>query len=70
MIILGIDPGTLHCGYGILETERRQILSAGCDVISVNPKLELVERVTLIYDGLKKVLLEYQPDMAAVETIF
>jgi len=70
VIILGIDPGTLHCGYGILETERRQILSAGCDVISVNPKLELVERVTLIYDGLKKVLLEYQPDMAAVETIF
>lgn len=70
MIILGIDPGTLHCGYGILETERRQILSAGCDVISVNPKLELVERVTLIYDGLKRVLLEYQPEMAAVETIF
>lgn len=70
MIILGIDPGTRNCGYGILELQRRTILAAGCDVICVDTKLELKDRIPLIYDGLKKVLLEYQPDVAAVETIF
>lgn len=70
MIILGIDPGTLHCGYGILELEKRRILAAGCDAVNVSKSLEIIERIPLIYDQLKKVILEYQPDAAAVETIF
>lgn len=70
MIILGIDPGTRNCGFGILELSGRTILAAGCDVIKVDGKLDLKERIPLIYEGLKKVLLEYQPDAAAVETIF
>jgi crossover junction endodeoxyribonuclease RuvC len=70
VIILGIDPGTKNCGYGILELQGRKILAAGCDVIKVDSSLELKHRIPLVYDGLKKVLLEYQPDEAAVETIF
>ena len=70
MIILGIDPGTRNCGYGILELSKRTIVAAGCDVIKVNTRLELKERLPQVYDGLKRVLMEYQPDAAAVETIF
>jgi len=31
LIILGIDPGSKFCGYGILEVEKRKIIAAGCD---------------------------------------
>jgi crossover junction endodeoxyribonuclease RuvC len=68
--ILGIDPGSRFCGYGILQTEKRKLVAAGCDVIKVNPKLPLPERLLLIYNEINKVVQEYEPDIAVVETIF
>lgn len=70
MRILGIDPGSRFCGYGILQTEKRKLVAAGCDVIKVNPKLPLPERLLLIYNEINKVVQEYEPDIAVVETIF
>ncbi len=70
MIILGIDPGSLNCGYGILQIEKRRIVAAGCDVVQVNPTLSLPIRLQKIYDEISKVIAEYKPDIAAVESIF
>lgn len=70
MIILGIDPGSLNCGYGLLEIENRQIVAAGCDVITLNPKLHLPERLLQIRDQIREVILKYKPDVASVESIF
>ena len=46
------------------------MVAAGCDVIKVNPKLPLPERLLLIYNEINKVVQEYEPDIAVVETIF
>ncbi len=70
MIILGIDPGSINCGYGILQIEKRRIVAAGCDVVQVNPKLSLPVRLKKIYEEISKVVAEYKPDIAAVESIF
>ena len=70
MIIIGIDPGSYNCGYGILELSGRKIIAAGCETIKAKQNQPLEERIGVIYDGLKKVLIEYQPDAAAVEDIF
>ena len=70
MIILGIDPGSLNVGYGILEVEKYRITAAGCDTIKINPKLQLSERLVLIHNGMDKIIAEYKPDIAVVETIF
>ena len=70
MIILGIDPGSINCGYGILQIEKRRIVAAGCDVVQVNPTLSLPIRLLKIYDEISKVIAEYNPDIAAVESIF
>ncbi len=70
MIILGIDPGSQICGYGILQVENRKIVAAGCDIIRTDPSAELEKRLTVIYEKIKNVLDEYKPDIAAVETIF
>lgn len=68
--ILGIDPGSRHCGYGILELMGRKIVAAGADVIHINDKKPLPERLCILYSELKKILMEYTPDFAAIETIF
>jgi len=70
LIILGIDPGSINCGYGILQIEKRRIVAAGCDVVQVNPTLSLPIRLLKIYDEISKVIAEYNPDIAAVESIF
>ncbi len=70
MIIIGIDPGSHVCGYGILQLENNRIVAAGCDVIKINPNLDLAERLAVIYSEIDQIIDEYKPDIAAVETIF
>ncbi len=70
MIILGIDPGSHVCGYGILQLENNRIVAAGCDVIKIDSTLDLAERLSVIYSEIDQIIGEYKPDIAAVETIF
>lgn len=70
MIIIGIDPGSHICGYGILQLENNRIVAAGCDVIKIVPTLDLAERLAVIYSEIDQIIDEYKPDIAAVETIF
>ncbi|MDP8201741.1 MAG: crossover junction endodeoxyribonuclease RuvC [Candidatus Tenebribacter burtonii] len=70
MIILGIDPGSYNVGYGILQIEKRKIVAAGCDTIETNSKAPLAERLVEIQSGMNKIISEYKPNIAVVETIF
>ncbi len=70
MIILGIDPGSLNVGYGILQVEKHRIIAAGCDTIKISSKLQLSDRLVKISKGMDEVIAEYKPDIAVVETIF
>lgn len=68
--ILGIDPGSRFCGYGLLETEKRKIVAAGCDVIKVDSRLPLNERLCHVYEEIRKVVEQFEPQVAAVESMF
>lgn len=70
MVIIGIDPGSRVCGYGLLQTECKRVIAAGCDVIDVTKCKDLMKRLVLLYDGIDAVLNEYKPDIAAVESMF
>ncbi len=70
MIIIGIDPGSHVCGYGILQLENNRIVAAGCDIIKIDSTLDLAERLAVIYSEIDQIIDEYKPDIAAVETIF
>ncbi|MDP2172510.1 MAG: crossover junction endodeoxyribonuclease RuvC [Candidatus Cloacimonadaceae bacterium] len=70
MIIIGIDPGSRVCGYGLLEAEGRRIVAAGCEVIDVSKEKDLMIRLKLLYDGIDAVLEEYKPSLAVVESMF
>jgi len=70
VIIIGLDPGSRYCGYGLLQIEDRKILAAGCDVLDVTKGKTLSLRLKSLYENIIAVLDEYQPEIAAVESIF
>ena len=70
MIILGIDPGSYNCGYGIIQVEKNKVIAAGCGIIKISTSLPLAERLVKIYKDINTIIEENKPDIAAVETIF
>ena len=67
--ILGIDPGTRHVGYGILEQRDRTLTWVASGCIS-GGEGEIASRLVRIHRGLAEVIERHHPDAAAVETVF
>jgi len=70
MIILGIDPGTLVTGWGVLEIEDGVSRLLGCDVVTNRGSLSMPLRLKAIHNGLTAVIDAYRPDECAIETAF
>lgn len=70
MKILGVDPGSLVTGYGLVESgrERPEVLASG--VIETNPSESLPRRLLVIYTALKDLIERTSPDEIAVENLF
>lgn len=69
-VILGIDPGTLVTGYGIIAqsgSTRRHVASGTIPNKTGSP---IAERLKTIYDGLVGIIATYHPSEVAIETAF
>ncbi|MEL6444494.1 MAG: crossover junction endodeoxyribonuclease RuvC [Bacteroidota bacterium] len=67
MIVLGVDPGTRHTGYGVVEIvgQKERILDYGA--IDLSPKMAHAQRLSVIYARLTEVIEATLPDECAVE---
>jgi crossover junction endodeoxyribonuclease RuvC len=70
MIILGVDPGTLVTGFGIIEMDRGTYSVLTYDVVKNLSDLSMPIRLKQIYDRLCKIIDQYHPDEFAIETAF
>lgn len=70
MRILGIDPGTRCLGFGIIDTIGPDVSYVASGAITCSDKLPMTDRLVRLYAELSKVIKEYRPDCAAVETPF
>jgi crossover junction endodeoxyribonuclease RuvC len=73
MRIIGIDPGTICCGYGIVESKgasRRAPAYVASGEIRMNQKDLLPDRLKILHDSLKSVINEYRPSHLCIEKIF
>lgn len=67
--ILGIDPGTAITGFGVIEvSDKPRFVTAG--VIRTPSKQALELRLVSIYDDLREIIDEYQPDEIAIEQLY
>jgi len=70
MRILGIDPGTVVMGYGIVESNGGDFVLVDYGVIKPPSKLKSPERLGYIYGEIFKVIARYKPDAVAIEEPF
>jgi crossover junction endodeoxyribonuclease RuvC len=71
MRVLGIDPGSRYCGFGIVEdaggTRMRHL---GHGVLSLGEERSIEDRLCDLHEGLAREIAAYQPDVVAVEDVF
>ncbi len=68
--ILGIDPGLRRTGWGVITCEGNKLIFLACGSVETHERAALAERLVAIHDGLVKVVEEFTPDEAAVESTF
>ena len=68
--VLGIDPGTAACGYGIVHESdgRIRALEHGCWTSSARERPEI--RLRAIFDGVTGLITAHAPDAVALEESF
>tara|TARA_R110000868_G_scaffold100128_1_gene275341 strand:- start:7632 stop:8192 length:561 start_codon:yes stop_codon:yes gene_type:complete len=69
MIILGIDPGSLKTGYGIIQVNGKKTQLVDCGVLRFESKLDLVDRLSLIHEAVTELVLKHKPDTVALESL-
>jgi len=70
MRILGVDPGTINMGYGVIETRDDKTTLVESDAISVKERSPIGERLSYMYHRLLEIIARYQPDAVAIEQPF
>jgi crossover junction endodeoxyribonuclease RuvC len=70
MRVLGIDPGTLTSGYGIVVEEDHKLFHVVSGGISPSAKQPLPIRLKKIYEELEKIIDTYKPQVVVVEDLF
>ena len=71
MRILGVDPGTGICGFGVVDFPKKgplRLLDSG--VIATPPHTPLPERLLDIFDSLCDIIDEDKPDCISIEKLF
>lgn len=69
--ILGIDPGTGICGFGVVSfTTHRQPRMVTAGVISTPAHTPLADRLLDIFDSLNQIIDETQPDEVSIEKLY
>lgn len=70
MLVLGIDPGSRRCGYGLVERSGSRFRARRAGVIAPGATLPLAPRLARILDELSRIIAESGADAVSVETAF
>jgi len=70
MRILGIDPGTIAMGYGVVESRDDEITLVDYGVLTTPARSPIGERLSYLYNKLMEIISKSQPDTVAIEQPF
>jgi crossover junction endodeoxyribonuclease RuvC len=68
-IILGIDPGSIRTGFGIINSEKNQLSHIAHGTIVAKGDT-VASRLHYIHNALCEMISVHKPDEAAIETVF
>lgn len=69
-VVLGVDPGTTHTGYGVITDVRGQVAALAWGVISPRLSLSLPDKLHTIHMALQACIDAHHPDTMAIEALF
>ena len=70
MRVLGIDPGTGRCGFGVVEKHGTTITPVNYGVIETYKDQSDLERLNIVYEGIAELIATYRPAFMGVETLY
>ena len=70
VIVLGIDPGTAHTGYGVVVVRGRKLAALDGGVIETRPGRPLERRLADIHVRVCDLIGRHEPDAVAVEEVY
>jgi crossover junction endodeoxyribonuclease RuvC len=69
-IILGIDPGTLLMGYGLIEVDNGHARLLEMNVLKLSSRMDAYERLQLIHRKVNQLIEVFSPNEFAIEAPF
>jgi crossover junction endodeoxyribonuclease RuvC len=70
MRILGLDPGSRVCGYGVVDEVAGELRYIECGILTAPEGQPMEQRLGEIARGLREVITELAPTVVAVEDVF
>lgn len=70
MFVLGIDPGTAICGYGLVKGVGNRLQLVDHGALRTGADMPMDRRLALLYDGISRLISLHKPDCLAVEELF
>ncbi|HOW16305.1 MAG TPA: crossover junction endodeoxyribonuclease RuvC [bacterium] len=70
MRVLGIDPGTVRMGVGVVETKGSAYKLVHYDVLKLSSSEAMTLRLGKIFNFVKKTISEYNVDAVSIEDVF
>lgn len=68
--IIGVDPGLVRTGWGIIDTDGVRLSYVASGTIRPRTDAELANRLAALFSGLDEVVSRWRPHEAAVEQTF
>jgi crossover junction endodeoxyribonuclease RuvC len=69
-IVLGLDPGTRHFGWGVVERRGSRLVHVAHGIVHTDERASIALRLITIERALVDVLAAHSPAVASVEAIF
>lgn len=70
MRVLGVDPGTAACGYGVVEKVGARFVALDYGLVATPPTAPTPDRLRTIYQEVSAILGRWRPDRVAIEELF
>jgi crossover junction endodeoxyribonuclease RuvC len=70
VIVMGIDPGTAMCGYGLVSREGSLVRMVDYGCIQTLNDRALPERLVFIHQAVRELIEEHRPAWLGVERLF
>jgi crossover junction endodeoxyribonuclease RuvC len=70
MRILGIDPGLAIVGWGVIEADHGRLTLVDYGTVTTPAGMAIPERLQIVHDGVRRIVMEYKPDCVAFEELF